>query len=121
MRISAVTVIVAGLSALAVVALMRPQPAASCCRRPDASTPPTDETPATLRSLPVRIEGMTCASCELLVRRALKKLHGVRMVSFNKDRATVLYDPKKVTSQKIIGAVNKLGFRASLAPSKEES
>jgi len=71
---------------------------------------------ATVASVMLKVEGMTCASCALAIRTALKRLDGVRdaRVSVEDKRAVVDYEPAKVTPQKMIEAINKLGYRASV-------
>jgi len=58
------------------------------------------------------IEGMTCASCQSAVERALKKLEGVKDVSVNlaTNRASFAYDPAKVKLSEIREAVVKAGY-----------
>jgi copper chaperone CopZ len=64
----------------------------------------------------IAVEGMTCASCSVAVRTALKHLDSVRdaRVSVEEKRAVVDYEPAKVTPEKMVEAINKLGYRASL-------
>lgn len=66
----------------------------------------------------LNVEGMTCASCGIAVRAALKRLDGVKnaRVSVPEKRAFVEYQPGKVTPRQMVDAVNKLGYRASLPP-----
>ncbi len=70
------------------------------------------------RSVTLDIAGMDCAACTAAIRIALKKVNGVReaKVSFGEKRATVEYESAKVTTQQLVDAVNKLGYRASLPP-----
>ena len=51
-----------------------------------------------------------------MVKRALEGLTGVDRadVSFRDRQAHVAFDPDQVTVDQLIGAVNRLGFRASL-------
>jgi copper chaperone CopZ len=69
-----------------------------------------------LATVSLRVEGMTCPSCQVAVRTALSKLDGVKgaKVDVEKKSATVDYDPAKVAPQKMIDAVNRLGYQASL-------
>ncbi|WP_242392130.1 heavy-metal-associated domain-containing protein [Anaeromyxobacter oryzisoli] len=64
----------------------------------------------------LHVEGMTCASCKIAVRTALSKLDGVRNTSVDvaNKSATIEYDPRKVTLQQLVDAVNRLGYQASL-------
>jgi|DewCreStandDraft_2_1066082.scaffolds.fasta_scaffold00260_57 Cu+-exporting ATPase len=63
-----------------------------------------------LLSLP--IEGMTCASCVRRVERALSKVPGVQSASVNlaTERATVTADPRQVSLQDVIQAVEQAGY-----------
>lgn len=62
----------------------------------------------------LRIEGMTCASCGVAVRTALRGLDGVRSVevSFEQKKASVTYEPRRVTPEQMVRAVERLGYRA---------
>ncbi len=70
----------------------------------------------------LHVEGMTCPSCKVAVRTALSKLDGVKdaKVDVAKKSATVVYDPTRVTPQRLLDAVNGLGYQASL-PAKSGS
>ncbi len=63
-----------------------------------------------------RVEGMTCGGCEAGVKMKVKKLAGVATVeaSHKEKRARVTYDPKRVTPQRIIKAIEELGYAAEL-------
>ncbi len=63
-----------------------------------------------------KVEGMTCGGCEAGVKAKVKKLEGVRDVtaSHKEGRATVTYDPEKVTPDAIIAAIEELGYSAEL-------
>ncbi len=52
----------------------------------------------------------------MAVKRALEGLPGVQRadVSFREKEARVTFDPARVTTDQLIEAVGKLGFRASL-------
>jgi copper chaperone CopZ len=87
-----------------------------CSTKAGAEASPTQTSP-TVSSVTLTVEGMTCASCSVAVRTALKRLDGVRdaRVSVEEKRAVVDYEPASVTPQQMIDAVNRLGYRASLA------
>jgi Cu+-exporting ATPase len=87
-----------------------------CSTRAGAEAAPTQAAPV-VSSVTLNVEGMTCASCSVAVRTALKRLDGVRdaRVSVEEKRAVVDYEPAKVTPQQMVDAVNRLGYRASLA------
>lgn len=64
-----------------------------------------------------RVEGMTCAGCEVGVKVAVKRLAGVAFVdvSYEEGSATVTYDPEQVTPEQIVAAIEKLGYEAEPA------
>lgn len=86
-----------------------------CSTKAGAEAAPTQTAPV-VSSVTLTVEGMTCASCSVAVRTALKRLDGVRdaRVSVEEKRAVVDYEPARVTPQQMIDAVNRLGYRASL-------
>lgn len=62
------------------------------------------------------IKGMHCASCVTLLERALKKVDGVLEANVNlaTTKATVTYDPQKVTDQHLSSAVSNVGYQAMI-------
>lgn len=62
------------------------------------------------------VSGMTCASCELTLRVAVNKLDGISEIkaSTGKKSATVVFNPKKITSEKIAEKINSVGYQAKL-------
>ena len=64
----------------------------------------------------LRIEGMTCGSCEQRVRQALETLPGVEsaQVSRSAGQATVSYDLNTVTSAAMVQALRGVGYPASV-------
>ncbi len=62
----------------------------------------------------IPVKGMTCATCELSVNSAVKKLPGVFDVkaSAKNQTALVSYDPDKTSLDEIISAINKTGYKA---------
>jgi copper ion binding protein len=63
----------------------------------------------------IPIEGMSCMSCVATVKKTLSGMDGVKEVNVSlKDKnATVKFDPKKISSEQLQEAVNKLGYKAS--------
>lgn len=60
------------------------------------------------------ITGMTCANCAMKVEKELNKQTGVEKaaVNFATERATVQYEPGEVTIDKLIHAVEQVGYGA---------
>jgi len=68
------------------------------------------------------ISGMHCASCALIIEDNLKKLPGIKNVnvSFATQKAKVEYVDNQCDNEKIIAAVKKSGYQASLMAENEE-
>ncbi|WP_311376516.1 heavy metal translocating P-type ATPase [Anaerococcus lactolyticus] len=66
------------------------------------------------------VYGMTCASCQAAVDRAVKKL-GVDDVNVNliNETMSVNYDPNKISDEDIINAVSKAGYEARVKNMKK--
>ena len=62
------------------------------------------------------VSGWTCGSCAAATRIALKKLDGVEDVKTDNDKkeALVIYDDSKVTTDRMVQAIAKLGYKAAL-------
>jgi Cu+-exporting ATPase len=87
-----------------------------CCPRPQRALASSE---AATASVALSIEGMDCSACTAAIRTALKQLDGVRdarIFSFVEKRAVVEYEPARVAPEQLVEAVNRLGYRAILAP-----
>ncbi|MGH2970177.1 MAG: heavy metal translocating P-type ATPase [Solirubrobacteraceae bacterium] len=62
------------------------------------------------------IEGMSCASCANRIQRTLGRREGVAWarVNFATGRAAVVFDPREVGVEQLLGSVNALGYAASV-------
>lgn len=60
------------------------------------------------------IKGMHCASCVLVLEKSLKSVSGVSQANVNlaTEKATVEYDPEKVTDKELTSAVANVGYQA---------
>jgi P-type Cu+ transporter len=71
--------------------------------------------------LELPISGMTCASCASRIERKLNKLDGVRAtVNYATERATVEFDSGSVAPERLVEAVESVGYGATL-PAEEPS
>lgn len=70
---------------------------------------------AETRTAAFEVSGWTCASCASATRIALKKLDGVQDVKTDPDKkeAVVTYDDAKVSPERMIQAIAKLGYKAT--------
>ena len=71
---------------------------------------------AATRTAAFEVSGWTCGSCAVATRIALKKLDGVQDVKTDpeKNEARVTYDDSKVTTDRMVEAIAKLGYKATL-------
>jgi copper chaperone CopZ len=70
-----------------------------------------------MAELRVKVEGMHCASCALLIEEELEELEGVEEaeVSYPRQRARVRFDERRVEAPALLGTIAELGYRASVA------
>lgn len=61
------------------------------------------------------VEKMTCSTCPITVKTAIKRLEGVLSVEvdFDSETATVVFNPALVTVAKIATASTDIGFPAT--------
>ncbi len=62
------------------------------------------------------VEGMTCASCEVSIKVALKKIEGVAEVTADAEagRAGATFDPERTDPVALAAAITKLGYTATV-------
>src|SRR2546425_4480428 len=78
-----------------------------CCSTKASAQAAANQTAPSFASISLNVDGMTCPSCSVAVRTALKKVDGVKdaKVSVSDKRAIVDYDPRKATPQQMVDAV----------------
>ncbi len=64
----------------------------------------------------IPIKGMTCATCAVTIEKGLSKLDGVSEanVNFGTEKATVVYNPKKVKVRNFVDTIKDLGYLAKV-------
>ena len=69
-----------------------------------------------MKELSLKIEGMACAGCASAVQNALGAVQGVTLakVDLSGKSALVRYDSAEADLGKLISAVEKAGYRASM-------
>ena len=62
----------------------------------------------------LKVEGMHCSSCVMSIDFDLEDLEGVKSVktSFAKEECEVAFDEEKLTTEKIIETIQKIGYKA---------
>lgn len=70
---------------------------------------------ATQATAQFSVENMTCATCPISVKNAMKRVDGVKSVEVDFDTkiATVVYDPAKTTAAEIAAASTGVGYPAT--------
>ena len=73
------------------------------------------------KQISLSLTGMHCASCALLIERALKKVPGVKEVNVNfaAEKATVLFAENQTSAANLIAAVKKVGYKADLVDAQD--
>ncbi len=81
---------------------------------PERSPGPTQA--ASLQTVNLKVENMWCATCPMIVRRALEQVEGVSkaQVSFRSKTATVAFDPSRCDVAKLIAATAASGFPSTV-------
>src|SRR6266581_5189940 len=85
-----------------------------------ATTPATVQTQTPLANglnrIVLSVEGLSCVTCEIPVRHALRRIDGVESahVSAATKTATVDYEPAKTNPEQLVAAINSTGYRATL-------
>jgi Cu+-exporting ATPase len=65
--------------------------------------------------LDLPIVGMTCASCAARIEKRLNALDGVRAsVNYATERASVAYEPEKLTPAELVATIEQAGYTATL-------
>ena len=77
---------------------------------------------STDKTLAVNVTGMDCGGCAQKINTAVAKLNGVTKcnVTFESNGGDIQYDPAKITEQKILEAVKKAGYGASVKKSESK-
>lgn len=82
-----------------------------------ASTPVAQtqtQLPNGLNRIVISIEGLSCVTCEIPVRHALRRIDGVKSahVSAATKTATVDYEPAQTNPKQLVAAINSTGYHA---------
>ncbi|MGE0525604.1 MAG: heavy-metal-associated domain-containing protein [Bdellovibrionales bacterium] len=67
------------------------------------------------------VQGMTCATCSLTLKSAVKKLKGITNVdaSLERKNATVEFDPEETSAAAIKKAIDDVGYKATVEDCKK--
>ncbi|MBV8897395.1 MAG: heavy-metal-associated domain-containing protein [Acidobacteriaceae bacterium] len=67
---------------------------------------------AAVRTVTLRVKGMSCDGCAIAVEQALKSAEGVQtvQVSFQRGRAVIKYDDQKITVARLREIITIAGY-----------
>ncbi|PAP76350.1 hypothetical protein BSZ37_07780 [Rubrivirga marina] len=101
-----------GVGVLAVVLLLASPWIVRAASGPPAPTVLTTDAPLATAQVVLAVEGMSCASCDVTVERALLNVDGVDAaeVSFEPPRAVVSFDPTRATVADLMAATTAAGY-----------
>lgn len=89
---------------------------------PDAHSLSAAATPRLMKNerVKIAIEGMHCTSCANGIKAMLKRTPGVITVevSFERREAIVEYDSSRTSLEKVVEAINNLGYKAKVKEEK---
>lgn len=112
------SLIIAGVIVAAALAFASYAGSTCCVIRQDGAASQS-RSAAGSKVVTLDIEGMSCGSCEIAVRRVLTKVSGVESVkvSFKNKNAVITYDTKKVTPEALAHTVGEKlpGYKAKVA------
>jgi len=76
-----------------------------------------------LTRIVLSVEGLSCVTCEIPVRHALRRIDGVKAahVSAATKTATVDYEPAKTNPEQLVAAINSTGYGATLPNKANDS
>jgi copper chaperone CopZ len=94
-----------------IAALALAAPACNCQETPRPSA--TEE--ANMKTVIIPIEGMSCSACAARIKKTITSIDGVSDVEVNlaDQNARVRFAPSKLSHDRLVGAVNGLGYHAS--------
>jgi Cu+-exporting ATPase len=74
------------------------------------------ETPDTIATVTLPVEGMTCAACQAHVQRALSAAPGVQKAAVNlmTNDASVTFDPRVTNPAALVDTINQTGYSSAL-------
>lgn len=78
---------------------------------------------ASSAAITIPVEGMTCFSCELHVKKVVGEISGVKQVMASATAGTVkvVYDPGKIMSRDLVDAINSKTHYKATAPLKPDA
>lgn len=75
---------------------------------------PTSIEAASMNTVVIPVEGMSCVACAARVKKTLTSIAGVgdTEVSLGERNARVRFDPSRIDPHRLVATINALGYRA---------
>lgn len=75
---------------------------------------PADNQQANMKTVVIPVEGMSCVACAVRVKKTLTSIAGVGdvQVSLAERNARVRFDPSRLAPDRLVAAINGLGYHA---------
>ncbi len=75
---------------------------------------PADNQQANMKTVVIPVEGMSCVACAARIKKSLTSIAGVGdvQVSLAERNARVHFDPSRVAPDRVVAAINGLGYQA---------
>lgn len=88
----------------------------SCSTATAQSTKVSPNKKEDLKTIKLKVTGMTCTGCSNHISGALKKVDGIleHKVEYPGDWAIIVYDPRKTNPEAIIKVIEKSGYKAAI-------
>lgn len=82
---------------------------------------PTADQGAHLKTVVIPVQGMSCAACVARIKKTLTSVDGVGdvEVSLGDRSARIRFDPRRLSPDRLVAAINGLGYRAG-APAEAQ-
>jgi mercuric ion binding protein len=70
------------------------------------------------KTIEIEVEGMTCPLCTMTIKKNLKKQSGVlkAKVKLNTNTATVTYEDDNISQEKLLKAIEEVGYKGRIKP-----
>lgn len=87
---------------------------------PDSQKEVTNVDASKLITLDLKVQGMTCESCNLHVEHAAQEINGVyeSKADFKTGQALVTFDPSKTSEENIVQSINASGYKVTRSTEK---
>lgn len=104
------------LAACGLAACEKSVPAEAVAHEDTAAVAAPAPKPAGLQTAELMVEGTSCASCAVTIRRHLHQLQGIGDIreGTTKQHLLVDFDPKLVTTEQLVKAVSDAGYEAEV-------